>query len=62
MAEQIYERPRKKLSRTNPGLGDMARYIEDEARILHESGYLKEAEHLVKWACELRQKLSEMHS
>ncbi len=62
MAEEIYDRPRQKLCSPNPGLRETAMYIEDQAHILHESGYLKEAAYLVKWACELRQKLSEVGS
>ena len=58
MADETYERARKKISSVNPSLGEIAAHIEDEARVLHESGYLKEASDLAKWARELRQKMS----
>ncbi len=56
MAEEIYHRARKKLSSENPNLNEIAVHIEDEARVLHESGYSKEASDLIRWARELRQK------
>jgi len=56
MAEQIYNRSRKVLSSINPEPKEIAGHLEDEARLLHESGYPREASDLIQWATELRQK------
>ncbi len=59
MAEEIKDRRPIRPWDPNISLREMALFIEDKADVLHESGYLKEAAYLVKWARELRQKASE---
>lgn len=56
MAEQVYQRSMKVISSTNPNPNEIAGHLEDQARVLHESGYFKEASDLIRWANELRQK------
>jgi hypothetical protein len=58
MAEETYQKFRQRLSGSTPNLSEITRQIEDEARILHESGYSKEASNLRQWARELRVKSS----
>ncbi len=56
MAEEIYNRSRKVISSSNPEPSEIAGHLEDEARLMHESGYPMEARDLIRWALELRQK------
>ncbi len=58
MVDEIYDRPRKQLRSANPNLNEIAEHIEDQARLLHEFGHTGEANNLIKWAGELRQRSS----
>ncbi len=57
MADVIEDVPAKKSYSTNPSLNQIAEYIEDQARVLQERGWTKDAADLIKWARELREKL-----
>jgi hypothetical protein len=58
MADEIYDRAPKKLGSASPNLNELAENIEDQARVLQESGHTREATDLVRWARELRHKSS----
>lgn len=60
MAEMIETRdtPRKEHG-FNPDLIQIARYMEEHARVLQETGWSDDATHLRRWAQELRRKSSE---
>ncbi len=53
MAEEIKDPPRKSYS-ANPNLGEIAKFVEDHAKTLHQSGWSREADDLYKWVRELR--------
>ncbi len=51
---------RRKDYVTNPGLNQIAEYLEEHASILQFSGYTKDAMNLKRWAEELRRRSSEI--